>query len=79
MIDNRRAVLRALQMEFVSGIQMILDPDGRNREIAQLIQSSRREQKEEVKTRVEALLGMGEVPPGEKTLLRLVVKRLQDQ
>ena len=76
VIANRRAVLRGLQKEFVSSIQMILDPKGRNQEIAKLIQVSRRAQE----NRVEALLAVeGKVPPGRKGVLRVVVKRLQDQ
>jgi hypothetical protein len=65
--QKRSDVIRELQREFVSHIQLILDPRQRNREITQLIEGS--------DERVGAIFGVDGT--GSRARLRDIVKRLE--
>jgi hypothetical protein len=66
---NRRAVLRELQMEFVSHIQQILDPEGHNQKIAGIIKDS--------EAQAEKILGRKDLGFHTIGLVHHVVKRLR--
>jgi hypothetical protein len=66
---NRRAVLRELQMEFVSHIQQILDPEGHNQKIAGIIRDSQ--------AQAEKILGRDDLGFTTMGLVQHVVERLK--
>jgi hypothetical protein len=69
--DNRGDVLRELQMEFVSHIQQILDPEGHNKKIAWIIKDS--------EAQAEKILGRKNVGFHTIGLVRIVVERLEEK
>jgi hypothetical protein len=69
--DNRRDVLRELQMEFVSHIQQILDPGGHNQKIAWIIKDSEEQ--------TDTILGRKNLGHTTLGLVRHVVKRLREE
>lgn len=80
VVQNRRAVLRELQMEFISYIQQILAPTDHNKKIVDILRDS----EGEVEQQINTLLGQNVAPgatdaPGATLLLGIVVERLRDQ
>jgi hypothetical protein len=71
LVHNRQAVLRELQMEFVSHIQQILDPEGHNKKIAGIIKDSEEQ--------AEKLLGRKNLGFHTEGLVQHVVKRLKEK
>jgi hypothetical protein len=70
VLHNRRAVLRELQMEFVSHIQQMLNPEGHNQKIAWIIKDS--------EAQAEKIRGRRNVGSSTLGLMRIGVKRLRD-